>query len=527
MPARSFPRALTATLSAAIAASLAACSFAPPLQLQSVEPPANYREAQTPTRAQLPWKFADSAANGVADGAAAGEALARAPWEVFALPELPGLLARLETANASLAVSRARYRQAAALIDQASAGLFPAVSGSLAATRARSSGQTPPTTTDSLSLSASWEIDLWSRLRGTVDANEASAKASAADLAGVRLALQAQLVQALLSLRVVEVQRQLLDATVADYERYLQLTADRVRFGVASRADLALAETQLRSAQAQAIETGVQRAQLEHAVAVLAGELPATFRLPPRPIATTVLRAPLRGTDNMPDGARSAQPGSGTAHAGIFDLVPALPAVPLDTPSTLLERRPDIAAAERRAAAANAQVGVAHSAFFPILSLSASGGQRSSIWSELLGTPARFWSIGPALVAPLFDGGLRGAQKAQAVAAWEQASATYRQTVLAAFQEVEDQLAALRILAEEADVQQQAVKAARVAAELTQAQYRAGVASSLQAIVSNGALLSAERAALDLHNRRLIAAVVLIRALGGGWQATDPATGSF
>jgi NodT family efflux transporter outer membrane factor (OMF) lipoprotein len=195
-----------------------------------------------------------------------------------------------------------------------------------------------------------------------------------------------------------------------------------------------------------------------------------------------------------------------------------LPAVPLDAPHTLLERRLDIAAAERRAVAANAQVGIARAAFFPVLGLSGTVGQRSSAWGELLRAPASVWSIGPALAAPLFDAGLRSAQKAQTVAAWEQAAATYRQTVLAAFQEVEDQLAALRILADEAGVQDKAVKAARVGAELTLAQYRAGTAGSLQVIVTNSALLSAKRAALDLHNRRLIAAVVLIRALGGGWQ---------
>ena len=198
--------------------------------------------------------------------------------------------------------------------------------------------------------------------------------------------------------------------------------------------------------------------------------------------------------------------------------MPAVPAVPLNAPSTLLERRPDIASAERQAAAANAQVGVAKAAFFPVLSLSGSAGGQSSTWSNILSAPARFWSIGPSLAASVFDAGLRRSQKAQAVAVWDQAAGTYRQTVLAAFQEVEDQLATLRILADEAGIQEKAVKAARVSAELTQAQYRAGVASSLQVIVANGALLSAESNALNLHNRRLTAAVVLMRAMGGGWQ---------
>jgi len=250
------------------------------------------------------------------------------------------------------------------------------------------------------------------------------------------------------------------------------------------------------------------------------GELPASFTTPVPSAGETGLRAPLRGTAESAAPAGAGKPGSGTIHAGIFDRVPALPTVPLSAPSTLLERRPDIVAAERRAAAANAQVGAAQAAFFPVLSLSASGGQRSTVWSDILSAPARVWSIGPALAAPLFDAGLRQAQKAQAVATWEQASANYRQTVLAAFQEVEDQLAALRILSDEARVQDEAVKAARVSAELTLAQYRAGVAGSLQVIVANSALLTAERASLDLHNRRLTAAVTLIRALGGGWPAT-------
>lgn len=480
---------------------LGGCSFIPPYLLPKFDTSSNYREAVAPVQAQLPWKVA------------ATEAVPQTPWQLFDLPELPALLTRLEAANPSLALSQARYTQAAALIDQATAGLFPTLTGNAGVNRARSNGSAGPSTTNSFGLSSSWEIDLWGRLRATVEANDASAKASAADLAGVRLALQAQLVQSLLSLRIVDVQRDLLDATVADYERYVQLTADRIRFGVASRADLAQAESQLRSVQAQAVETGVQHAQLEHAIAVLVGELPANFKLPARPAGDPAWRAQLRGSGDM------AQPGSGTTHASIFDLVPALPTVPLSAPSTLLERRPDIAAAERRAAAANAQVGVAKAAFFPVLSLTGTAGMRSSVLDDILSAPARYWSIGPALAAPLFDAGLRSSQKAQAIAVWDQTTASYRQTVLAAFQEVEDQLSTLRVLADEAKIQDEAVKAARVSAELTQAQYRAGVASSLQVIVANSSLLTAERSALDLHNRRLTAAVVLIRAMGGGWQA--------
>ncbi|MBI5791477.1 MAG: TolC family protein [Rhodocyclales bacterium] len=485
---------------------LAGCSLAPPYQVPEIATPNAYREAIPPQAAGLPWK------------PAAGDAAPQAAWEVFDLPELSGLLARLEAANASLAVARARHVQAAALIDQAGAGRLPSISGNAANTRSRS-GTAAPTTTESIGLAASWEVDLWGRVGDAVAADTASANASAADLAGVRLSLQAQLVQALLSLRIVEAQRRLLDATVADYERYVQLTAARVRFGVAGRSELAQAESQLHSAAAQAVETGVQRAQLEHAIAVMVGAAPANFNLPPRPDADLALRAPLRD-------AAAVEPGSGTTHAGIFSQVPALPAVPLAAPSTLLERRPDIAAAERRVAAANAQIGVAQAAFFPVLSLSGSAGRRGASWSELSTAPARLWSLGPALALSLFDGGLRSAQKAQAVGAWEQSAATYRQTVLTAFQEVEDQLATLRVLADEARIQDKAVQAARVGAELTLAQYRAGTIGSLQVIVTNSALLNAERASLDLHNRRLAAAVTLMRALGGGWQAANGKTPS-
>jgi outer membrane protein TolC len=488
-------------LSLAFVLLLGACSLAPPYQVPPIATPAAYREALAPQFADSPWR------------PAAGDALPQAPWQVFDLPELPALLARLEAANASLVVARARYDQAAALIDQAAAGRWPTLGANAANIRSRT-GTAAAITSESVGLAASWEVDLWGRIGDTVAADRAGAQASAADLAGVRLTLQAQLVQALLSLRIVEAQRRLLDATVADYQRYVQLTADRVRFGVAGRSELAQAETQLRSAEAQAIETGVQRAQLEHALAVLVGELPASFSLPPRPGGEVALRAPLRDMA----AAGPQQPGLVGTHASIFAQVPRLPAVPLSAPSTLLERRPDIAAAERRAAAANAQIGVAQAAFFPVLSLSGSVGRRGASWSELATAPARLWSLGPALALTLFDGGLRSAQKAQALAVWEQSAASYRQTVLAAFAEVEDQLSTLRILADEARVQDLAVQAARVGAELTLAQYRAGTAGSLQVIVTNGALLTAERAALDLHNRRLVAAVILIRALGGGWQ---------
>jgi outer membrane protein TolC len=494
-----------------IALVIAGCSLAPTYQRPEIAAPDAYRESVSPQLAALPWK------------SAAVDAAPDAPWQIFDLPELSGLLARLEAANPSLAVARARYRQAGALIDQASAGRWPSINANASNIRSRT-GAAEATTTDSLGLSGSWELDLWGRIGDTIVADEAAARASAADLAGVRFSLQAQLVQALLSLRIVEAQRRLLDATVADYERYVQLTADRTRFGVASRADLAQAQSQLHSVRAQAISTGVKRAQYEHAIAVLVGETPASFSLPPVPNAEATLRAPLRSPSDS--SVPEVRPGSGNTHAAIFDQVPALPAIPLEAPSALLERRPDIVAAERRVAAANAEIGVANAAYFPMLTLSGTSSRRGASWSDVFSAPTRLWSVGPALAASIFDGGKLRAQKAQAVAAWEQSAGSYRQAVLAAFQEVEDQLATLRVLADEAKVQDEAVQAARVSAELTLAQYRAGTTGSLQVIVSNSALLSAERSALDLHQSRLTAAVTLIRALGGGWQADAPAAAS-
>lgn len=559
----------TSFLAVLVSLGLSACSLIPPHLLPDFMLPEDYREtrpqAADSERPVAPpgWKLAGDALPPVA-----------APWALFQLPELPELLARQEAESADLAVYRARLAQAAAVLDQAQAGLWPGLSASAGSTRARTpasgsgggTGNGSIATSHSASLSSSWEIDLWGRLRATAEASKAAAAAADADLAGARLSAQAQLVQTLLNLRVVDLQKQLLEASVADYRVHRDLTAARVRYGVAGPADLAQAESQLRSAEAQAIDTGVQRAQYEHALAVLLGELPARFQLPALP-AAAALRAPLRvtqpgGSDALPltsalagadsmlgkpaaqglsaaEGSRVAggakMPTSDSAlqaTAGSEDVrsllaaAPVLPEIPLQAPSVLLERRPDIAAAVRRTEAANARVGVARAAFFPVLSLSASLGGRASSWGDVFDAPARLWSVGPALTLPLFDAGLRSAQKAQAEAAREESVAAYRQTVLAAFREVEDQLAAGRILAEEAVVQAAAVQAAQDNARLLALQYQAGTASSLQLIVANAARLSAEKTALDLHLRRLTVAVTLIRALGGGWAAEKPPAGN-
>jgi NodT family efflux transporter outer membrane factor (OMF) lipoprotein len=320
-------------------------------------------------------------------------------------------------------------------------------------------------------------------VRRTVESDEASAQASAADLGAARLSAQAELAQNYFQLRALDSQQQLFADTVAALERSLQLTENRYKVGVAARVEVVQATAQLKTTQAQALDLGVQRAQLEHAIALLIGKAPSEFTLPPEPLKL------------------------------------AAPAVPVGVPSALLERRPDIAAAERRIAAANAQIGVAQSAYFPSLTLTGSVGYQSASFAQWLTAPSRFWAIGPALAATLFDAGLRRSQSDQAIAAFDASVAAYRQTVLASLQEVEDNLAALRILEQEAQIQDEAVQAARQSVELTLNQYKAGTVNYLNVITVQATALSNERAAVDILNRRLAASVLLIRALGGGWHA--------
>ena len=311
----------------------------------------------------------------------------------------------------------------------------------------------------------------------------ATAQASAADLEGVRLTVQAELTQDYFQLRTLDAQKQLLDTMVANFRKFHDLTGNRYASGVASRADVLQAQTQLATTEAQAIDIGVQRAQLEHAIAALTGKPASSFSLPVAPLAA----------------------------------VP--PAIPVGVPSALLERRPDIAAAERRMAAANAQIGAAKAAYYPKVTLSGAVGFESSELAKWLTWPSRFWSLGAALSETLFDGGLRGALTDQARAAYDADVAAYRQTVLTGFQEVEDNLAALRILGEEARVQEEAVQAARQSVAVTTNQYKAGTASALDVIVTQTAALTNERTVIGIAGSRMTASVLLIKALGGGWNA--------
>jgi NodT family efflux transporter outer membrane factor (OMF) lipoprotein len=482
-------------LAAALLVLGSACTVGPDYVRPSMWSPDSYKEIDG-------WKFAHPR-----------DDLARGPWwEIFADPQLNALEARVSISNQNLAVSEAQYREARALVREARAAYFPTVTLGLGYTRSRqsttfvfgstggsSSGTSASSSTSTgtsrssggaqsdfqLGLDFSWELDVWGRIRRGVESNRAAAQASAGDLEAARLSFQAELAQDYFQLRTLDAQKQLLDETVSAFERFLRLTQDRFRSGVASQADVVQAETQLKTTQAQAIDVGVQRAQLEHAIAILMGQAPSTFTLPPAPLAATP------------------------------------PAIPVGVPSELLERRPDIAAAERRVAAANAQIGVAVAAFYPTITLNASSGFESSSLAQWFTAASHFWSVGPGISQTVFDGGLRHAQTDAARAAYDATVATYRQTVLSSFQTVEDNLAALRILEQENGVQDDAVKAAKKSVDLTTDQYKAGTVDYLNVITVQTIALTDEVTAIQIRGRRMAAAVLLVQALGGGWTAAE------
>jgi NodT family efflux transporter outer membrane factor (OMF) lipoprotein len=414
-------------------------------------------------------------------------------WEIYNDPVLNSLEEQVAISNLNIAVAEARFRQARALVQAAKAGNFPTLSVGATATRAQTSGNLgvgksggSTASNFQLPLDLTWELDLWGRIRRGVEASQANAQASAADLAAATLSAQAELAGDYFQLRALDAQKQLLDATTTVYRKSLDMTNNRYAAGIAGKSDVLQAETQLRSTEAQAIDLGVQRAQLEHAIALLIGQPPAAFALPATTLTTTV------------------------------------PAIPTLLPSELLERRPDIASSERKVAAANAQIGVAQSAYYPTIQLSATGGFSASSLSTWFNWPSRFWSVGPSASMTLFDGGLRNAQSDQARAAYDATVSAYRETVLTAFQGVEDNLAALRILEEETQVQEQAVKAARQVVTITTNQYQAGTVAYINVLVFQAVALSNERTALDLLGRRLTASVLLVKALGGGWNSKEP-----
>jgi NodT family efflux transporter outer membrane factor (OMF) lipoprotein len=423
------------------------------------------------------------------------DVLRAAWWELYDDPVLSDLVEQVPIANQNLKAAEAAFRQARTLVWQARSNWYPTANFGVSFARSRVSatlrgGQGFGTGTISsdftLPGSISWELDLWGKIRRQVESNEASAQASAADLANTQLSLQSELAVDYFQLRTFDAVKRLLEDTAKGYEKSLELTQNRHGEGIASGADIAQAQTQLESTRAQAVDVGVQRAAMEHAIAVLIGKPPADFSLPP-----------------------------------VAELAASPPPIPAGVPSDLLERRPDVATAERNMASANATIGVAVSAWYPTVTLSGSGGFESGDVAKWLMWPSRFWSAGPSVSETIYDAGRRSAQTAQARAAYDQTVDTYRQTVLTAFQQVEDQLAALRILQEEAEVQDRAVQAARDSVRLTTNQYEGGIATYLAVVVVNATALSNEQTAVNIQGRRLAASVQLVAALGGGWSAGE------
>ncbi len=416
-------------------------------------------------------------------------------WTILNDAELNRLEEVAATGNQELAVAAARFQQSRALVNVARAGLFPQISASPAYTRQRSSQNLPQNGQPAgasytynffnLPLEAGWEADLWGRVRRQVESARAGLAASADDLAAARLAVEAEIATDYLTLRALDAEYALLEQTVEAYRRSLELTRNRRRGGVASDLDVAQAETQLRTTTAQLPVVDLQRAKLRHALATLCG-----------------------------------QPATGFALAVRTNALPAAPAVPLVLPGELLERRPDVAAAERRMAAANAEVGVAQTAFYPRLQVGGLAGFQSISASTWFDWPSRVWAVGPSLDLPLFTGGRNRAQLAAARAAYDATVAAYRLTVLNALQEVEDQLAAQQLLAAEAAEESAASIAARRTLELADNRYRAGLVTYLEVAVAQSAALNHERTVVQLEAEQLTAGVALIKALGGGWTAT-------
>jgi NodT family efflux transporter outer membrane factor (OMF) lipoprotein len=444
-------------------ALLASCAVGPDYHRPKFQTAENYKE-------QSDWKPTEP-----------NDAMSRGPWwSIFKDDQLAALEAKIQISNENVKAAAAAVDQARALVAQARAGFWPTVAASVGAQRG-AIGAAPAHTTAAATVSGNWTLDIWGQIRRTVESDRASAQASVAALAAATLAAQGELATDYFELRAQDELQRLLDDIVVAEQLSLRITESRYKFGVAAKADVVSAETQLLNSQAQQINAKIQRGILEHAIAVLIGEQPAAFAL-----ATAAMR-----TD--------------------------VPTVPAGIPSTLLERRPDVAEAERKMAASNAQIGVATAAFFPSLILSGSDQYTSGTFSRLLSASNRVWAVGPQLAQTIIDGGLRRAEVAQARAAYEANVATYRQTVLSGFEQVEDQIVTLRVLQQQAVVEDAAVAAAKEAEKLTLNQYKAGTVPYSSVITAQTTRLSSEETALSVLSSRLQASVTLIEALGGGW----------
>ena len=414
-------------------------------------------------------------------------------WEVFQDPQLNQLEEQINVSNQSLKAAQAQFEQARALVRVNRASYYPTITAGVAGSRnrvstARANGQftaSNPYTDLTIPVDLAYEVDVWGRVRHTVQAARANAQATAGDLESVSLSLHAELAAVYFQVRTFDADAKLLDSTVASYTRALELTQSRYSGGVASQVDVAQAQTQLETTRAQAIDVRVARAQFEHAIAVLIGQAPAKFSLPLMPLTATP------------------------------------PMVPTGLPSDLLERRPDVSAEERRMAVANEQIGIATAAYYPTISLSATGGFEGNSISNWFVAPGGFVSAGASAVEIIFDAGRRRAVTDQAKFAYDQSVANYRQTVLTAFQEVEDNLAALRLLEDESRTQQGAVEAAERSLALSNNRYKGGVANYLEVTTAQTFALADERTLVQIAGRRMTASVQLIKALGGGWDTSS------
>ncbi|MBV9825266.1 MAG: efflux transporter outer membrane subunit [Alphaproteobacteria bacterium] len=456
-----------------LALVLAGCTVGPNYKKPSAAIPNGYKEAG--------WQIAQPA-----DAVDRG-----AWWSIYRDPVLDGLERQIDISNQNLKASEASFREAEAIVTAARAQYFPTVTGSGSGTRSRTpgggagGGKGSISNSFSLDAGASWTPDLWGRIRRTVEGDVANAQASAGDLASARLSAQGSLASDYMQLRIADELQRLLQASVRAYTESLRITQNQYSGGTADQSAVSQAQAQLDSTQAQLIAVGVTRAQLEHAIAVLVGKPPAQFSIAP---STAML---------------------------------AIPFIPPELPGAILQRRPDIAAAERRMAAANAQIGVAEAAFFPDVTLSADAGTMAAMIQRLFSAASRTWSFGGSAVQTLFDGGANRAAVAQARAAFDATVADYRQSVLTALQQVEDELAALRILADQAKAEEAAVAAAREAERVINNQYRAGTVAYTSVIVAETTALGDAETAVNIRQSRLVASVALIQALGGGWDTSQ------
>jgi NodT family efflux transporter outer membrane factor (OMF) lipoprotein len=479
-----FPSFLCLLLSAFCLLLAPACTVGPKYSRPTVVTPPAYKEmAPANTGPQAEWKASQPQ-----------EQSRRGKWwEVFGDPQLNALEDRIEVSNQNLRIAEAQFRQAQDLIRINRSGLYPRAGAGVSLTGEQTSSHAPEPSPNAgntlgdfvLPFNLSYELDAWGRIHRTVEAARENAQASAADLETARLSLHAELAAEYFALRGLDAQKQLLDSTVIAYQKALELTQNRFIGGLAARAEVAQAETQLETTQAQDIDVGVARAQYEHAIAVLAGQPASTFSIPASPL----------------------------------DLTP--PPIPTGVPSDLLERRPDVAAAERRVAAANAQIGFAKTAYYPLVTLNAAVGLEGSSFANWFSWPSRFFAVGPALLETIYDAGLRHAVTDQAWAGYDASVAAYRQSLLAAFQQVEDSLAALRILDQESAKQQQAVQSAERSLALSTNRYKGGLVTYFEVITAQSIALNDERAAVDILMRRMSSSVLLIKALGGGWNVAS------